>query len=154
MRNILADHQKTPSEAATRAWVNLVRAQAELLAAVELALKKSGHPPLAWYDVLLELSRAENGRLRPYELEHRTLLTQYNLSRLLDRLEGAGLVAKEPFGDDGRGRIIALTEKGRETRVAMWEVYGDALAFLVGDRLSDEEAEQLSGLLAKLRSST
>jgi DNA-binding MarR family transcriptional regulator len=39
--------------------------------------------------VLLELERA-GGSLRPFELEHETLLARYNLSRLIDRLEMAG----------------------------------------------------------------
>ncbi|WP_172746240.1 MarR family transcriptional regulator, partial [Neorhizobium sp. T7_12] len=74
-----------PSPAITRAWVRLMRAQQLVLGAIEQDLKAADLPPLGWYDVLLELSRAEGGRLRPYEIEERTLLAQHNLSRLLDR---------------------------------------------------------------------
>lgn len=151
MEKISADRSARPSEAATHAWVTLMRTQQELLAAIEGDLKGAGMPQLSWYDVLLELSREPDGRLRPYQIEERTLLTQYNLSRLIDRLETAGLVAKEPYGDDGRGRIIALTEKGRDVRSKTWEVYGAAIASRVGSRLTEEEAETLAGLLAKLR---
>ncbi len=112
-----------PSESAVRAWARLVRVQQALLAVVEHDLKAAGQPPLAWYDVLLELERAEHGRLRPHELERRLLLAQYTLSRLLDRLERAGLVRREPCGEDGRGHWVTLTTAGRERRAQMWPCY-------------------------------
>ena len=151
MRKIAQTRSDRPSDATTQAWVSLMRTQQELLAAIEGDLKNAAMPQLSWYDVLLELSRAEDGRLRPYQIEERTLLSQYNLSRLIDRLEAAGLVEKEPFGEDGRGRIIALTEKGRDVRSKAWDVYGASIASRIGDRLTDDEARTLAGLLAKLR---
>jgi hypothetical protein len=60
--------ERLPSDAVIRTWVRLVRAQQVVLSAVEAELKAGGFPPLAWYDVLLELSRAEGGGLRPFEL--------------------------------------------------------------------------------------
>src|SRR5256885_12172319 len=78
---------RKPSDAVTKAWARLIRAREIVVGAVERDLKAAGLPPLAWYDVLLELTRAPDGRLRPFELEKETLLLQYNLSRLLDRLE-------------------------------------------------------------------
>ena len=72
------------------AWARLQRASGNVLARVEARLKAAGFPPLGWYDVLLELSRAEDKTLRPVEIEKRMLLAQYNVSRLLDRLAAAG----------------------------------------------------------------
>jgi len=91
---------RNPSEAAVKAWTRLVRARDLVLGAIEQDLKAGDCPPLAWYDVLLELTRAAEGRLRPFEIEKQTLLAQYNLSRLLDRLEKEGLVARAPCQDD------------------------------------------------------
>ena len=92
-----------------------MRARERLLGLIEADLKTAGMPPLAWYDVLWELARSQSDRLRPYELEERTLLAQYNLSRLIDRLEKEGLVAREVFAEDGRGRWVVITEEGRAT---------------------------------------
>ena len=75
------------AEEVVTAWARLIRAEQALLARIEGELKAAGFPPLAWYDVLLELGRTENGRLRPVELERHTLLAQYNASRLIDRME-------------------------------------------------------------------
>jgi DNA-binding MarR family transcriptional regulator len=137
---------------AVRAWVRLTRAQQTVQAAVERALKAERMPPLGWYDVLLELTRPQDGRLRPYEIEERTLLAQYNLSRLLDRLEREDLVRREAFGDDGRGRWVVITDKGRETQARMWQVYARALHESVASKLDEAEADRLTELLAKLAS--
>ncbi|MFT2210594.1 MarR family winged helix-turn-helix transcriptional regulator [Rhizobium giardinii] len=139
-----------PSPDVTQAWVNLMRAQQRLLALIEHDLKAAGLPGLGWYDVLWELSRAHGGRLRPFEIEERTLLAQYNLSRLIDRLEREGLVERQVFDDDGRGRWVLITEKGRALRSAMWDVYARAIAKHVGARLPDAGAAQLAGLLSRL----
>src|SRR5262245_24395401 len=103
----------TPSQETAAAWARLVRVQQGLLAAVENDLKKAGYPPLAWYDALLELSRAPRGELRPRDLEKHMLLPQYSTSRLIDRLVEAGLAERKICPVDGRGQFIAITASGR-----------------------------------------
>jgi DNA-binding MarR family transcriptional regulator len=141
---------KECSPEAVTAWARLMRASQLVLARIEERLKAAELPPLAWYDVLLELSRAEDGRLRPLELERRTLLAQYNASRLIDRLEKARLVRREAHPEDGRGQLVVITAEGRAMQKRMWKVYGPAIAEQVGARLGRGEAEALAGLLAKL----
>jgi DNA-binding MarR family transcriptional regulator len=143
-----------PSPDLVRAWVGLVRAEQVLLSKVEADLKAAGFPPLAWYDVLLELSREPETGLRPIEIERRTLLAQYNASRLIARLEEAGLVKREACPQDGRGQLVVITAKGRDLRKRMWSAYGAALSKHVGEKLSRPEAQQLAGLLAKLTNSS
>jgi DNA-binding MarR family transcriptional regulator len=89
--------------------------------------------------------------LRPFQLIERTLFAQYNISRLLARLEADGLVEKLRVADDGRGRTVRITGKGRETRRRMWAVYGRSIVELVGARLSASELDALSMLLGRLR---
>lgn len=139
-----------PSPQISDAWARLVRVQQALLDAVEGELKAAGFPPLGWYDALLALSRAGGGKLRPLALEKAMLLPQYATSRLIDRLEKAGLIAREDCPDDGRGQMIAITPAGRALRSKMWDVYGAAIARHVGAKLSNEEARRLSELLGKL----
>jgi DNA-binding MarR family transcriptional regulator len=141
--------EKPPSDAVVLAWARLVRAETAVLAAVEADLKRGGFPPLAWYDVLLELSRRKDG-LRPFEIEKETLLAQYNLSRLLDRLESAGHIERQPSPDDGRGNVVVLTDNGRTLMKRMWPTYRAAIARHVGAKLSEAEAAQLATLLGKL----
>jgi DNA-binding MarR family transcriptional regulator len=138
------------ADADVTAWAGLMRAQRGLLAAVESDLKAARLPPLGWYDVLLELRRADGG-LRPLELEERLLLAQHNVSRLIDRLEVAGLAARCPCSTDGRGQMVVVTEAGRDLLARMWPVYRAAIGRHVGARLSEAEADALASLLAKLR---
>ncbi len=128
-----------------------MRARESVLARIEADFKAASLPPLGWYDVLWELVQADEGRLRPFEIEARTLLAQYNLSRLIDRLVKEGLVRREAVGADGRGQWVVVTETGRAMRERMWRTYGPSIEAHVGARLSEAEAKQLAALLAKLR---
>src|SRR5262245_44129656 len=141
--------ERLPSDAVIRAWARLIRAQQAVLAAVEAELKTAGFPPLAWYDVLLELSRAQEG-LRPFALEQELLLAQYNLSRLLDRLERAGYLERRACPEDGRGQIVAITAAGRALVKRIWPTYRAAIARHLGAKLSEDEASRLATLLGKL----
>ena len=100
--------------------------------------------------MLLELTRAEGGRLRPFEIEKETLLAQYNLSRLLDRLEKEGLVTREPHEDDARGQWVVITPRGRDLQARTWKVYARAIQRHVGEKLDDKAAATLADLLGRL----
>jgi DNA-binding MarR family transcriptional regulator len=139
-----------PSDSHILAWVRLVKASQRVLGAVEADLKAAGFPPLAWYDILLELRRADEGRLRPLEIEGRLLIAQHNVSRLIDRLAKAGHVAREPCEEDGRGQMVAITEQGRALLKRMWPAYEAAIQRHVGAKLGEEDAASLSALLARL----
>ncbi len=88
--------------------------------------------------------------MRPFELERALLLAQYNLSRLIDRIERAGYVERRACEEDGRGQLIAITERGKAIRRKMWPVYAKAIETAVGPHLSAKQAESLDGLLGLL----
>jgi DNA-binding MarR family transcriptional regulator len=138
-----------PSDATVTAWIRLVRASRHALGVVEADLKAAGLPPLGWYDVLLELRRAE-APLRPLEIEGRLLLAQHNVSRLIDRLETAGYVERQPCEEDGRGQVVVLTSAGRDLLKRMWPVYRTAIQRHVGAKLSKSQAATLGQLLGQL----
>ncbi|EDP66749.1 transcriptional regulator, MarR family protein [alpha proteobacterium BAL199] len=140
-----------PSDAAVSAWVALVRAGQSVLAAVEADLKAAGFPSLAWYDALLELRGAGEAGLRPVDLEHRMLLAQYNVSRLVDRLARAGYVRRRPCPDDARASLLTVTAEGRDLQRRMWPVYAAAIERHLGAKLGDGEAAELARLLGSLR---
>lgn len=139
-----------PSQATVSAWARLLKAQRVALASIENALKSAELPPLAWYDALLELERAEERGLRPFELEREMLLTQYNLSRLIDRMVRAGYVERRACADDGRGQLVVITAHGKDIRRRTWTVYGPAIQNALGVSLSETEIAQLNALLGKL----
>jgi DNA-binding MarR family transcriptional regulator len=139
----------TPSETVVRTWARLTKAQQRALDSIERALKAAKLPALAWYDVLLELERA-GGSLRPFELEREMLLAQYNLSRLLDRMQEAGYVERRALKEDRRGQAIVVTAAGKTLRRRMWSVYGPAIQEAIGNHLSPKQVGTLSALLGAL----
>ena len=140
---------EAPTETVT-AWTRLLRAHTATLNQVEARLKEAGLPPLSWYDVLLELERAGDGGLRPFELERALLLPQYGLSRLLDRIEREGHIMRRPCPDDRRGQIILITPQGRDLRKRMWPVYARAIRESLTDKLSEEQLESLRDVLGDI----
>jgi DNA-binding MarR family transcriptional regulator len=140
----------TPRPAVVEAWASLVRTERALLDKVEEALKRARLPPLDWYHVLYEIDRAPKGMLRQTGVQDRTQLAQYNVCRLVDRLQREGLVERHQCKVDGRNNVLVITAKGRALRRAMWPVYATAIEQHFGARLSQAEAEQLAHLLAKL----
>src|ERR1700744_4755639 len=142
--------KRKPSTETTAAWIRLMRVQSRVLNAVEQDLKKAGFPPLAWYDALLELSRAPAGELRPVELEKQMLLPQYSTSRLIDRLVDEGLAVRRECKIDKRGQFVEITEAGRELQKKMWNSYSSAIEKHVGSKLSDSDAMKLCDMLDRL----
>lgn len=141
-----------PTDAVQAAWAGLVRAQRAAVAGVESELRAAGFPPLSWYDVLWGLRRAEEQTLTPRELEAAMLLEQYNLSRLLDRMEADGLIRRIPYPGDKRRQLVQLTEGGAALQRKMWPVYAAAIQRHVGSKLTEAEAQKLARVFAKLTS--
>jgi DNA-binding MarR family transcriptional regulator len=139
-----------PTPSVIRAWGRLIRAERTVVGRIEAELKSAGFPSLHWYDVLLELKRSRDGRLTPREIEDAGLFEQYNLSRLLDRMEAEGLVRRIPYPGDKRRQLVEITEEGRALQERMWAVYGAAINRFISAKLTDKEAGQLSALLLKL----
>lgn len=142
--------KRRPSTEATEAWIRLMRIQSRVLSVVEQDLKKAGFPPLAWYEALLELSRAPSGELRPVELEKHMLRPQYATSRLIDRLVEDGLAVRRECKKDKRGLFVEITPAGRELQKKMWNSYSLAIERHIGSKLSDADAARLSALLDQL----
>jgi DNA-binding MarR family transcriptional regulator len=139
-----------PTPAVVEAWASLVRTERALLDKVEEALKRARLPSLDWYHVLYEIDRAPKGMMRQTGVQDRTQLAQYNVCRLVDRLQREGLVERHQCRIDGRNNVLVITAKGRALRRAMWPVYATAIEAHFGAHLSQAEAEQLARLLAKL----
>lgn len=94
-------------------WRWMLLASAGAVRAIERDLEERGSVPLTWYDVLLELNSAEDRRLTMSELGERAVLSRTRVSRVVDDLVAAGLVARVPNPDDGRSWFAELTPAGR-----------------------------------------
>jgi len=94
------------------AWQAFARAFAAATRSQEAALAGS-QLDLSEYDVLVTLAAAPPEGMRPTELADRVLLTKSGVTRLIDRLEERGLIARHACPLDRRGRYIGLAPAGR-----------------------------------------
>lgn len=133
-----------------RAWARFITAQAMLIERIEAAFAEADLPPLAWYDVLWILENAEAGRLRMADLAQKAVVSRSNVTRLTDRMEKAGLVARSDCPEDGRGTVCELTAKGRAMRAKMWPVYRKQIDALFGRHLAGREAEAIAEVFGKM----
>jgi DNA-binding MarR family transcriptional regulator len=132
------------------AWRALLTAHAELTDRIDASLRAAGVIPLRWYDALLALYEAPDRRLRLADMARAALLSRSGLTRLVDRLEEAGLLVRARAEDDARGAYAVLTPAGLQAMRRCWRVYGAEIEARVGRRLTAAEARSLRGLLARL----
>ena len=137
--------------AVIEAWAGLVRTEKALSDQIEERFEER-RPSRRWtgIHVLHEVDRSPKGMMRQSGVQNRTQIAQYNVCRLVDRLEREGLVERHQCQVDGRNNVVVITAKGRALRRAMWPVYAAAVEEHFGARLSQAEAEQLVHLLAKV----
>jgi len=131
------------------AWAVLLTAHATLIEKIEAGLAEANLPPLAWYDVLWELEKAEGGRLRMHELARRVVLSRSNLTRLADRLEDARLIEREDTAHDRRGYDCVITRAGLALRRKMWLVYKAEIERLFSRHITVDEARTIGDALAR-----
>ncbi len=101
-----------PTRAQLRSWRAFLRAHAVVTRALEGELLAAEDLSLAAYDVLVQLVEAPQHRLRMTELADAVLLSRSGVTRLVDRLEHAGLVHRCRVEGDGRGVAAELTAAG------------------------------------------
>jgi DNA-binding MarR family transcriptional regulator len=104
-----------PTATELDSWRSFLRAHARLTRVLETELMAEHPITLGAYDVLVQLAEAPERRLRMAELADAVLLSRSGVTRLVDRLEGAGMVVRERFDGDGRGVVAVITTKGVDT---------------------------------------
>jgi DNA-binding MarR family transcriptional regulator len=135
------------------AWRGLLNAHAAVVAAIErdLAQAEGEYLPLTWYDVLLALVEAPERRLRLHELARRIVLSRSGLTRLVDRLEVAGLLRREPDPADRRGAFAVLTDAGRDALRRTWPAYAGGIVEHFARHLTEDEARVIGIALERVR---
>lgn len=105
---------------------------------------------LDWYGILLMLSQAEHGSMRPSDLADQVSLSRSATTRLIDRMERDGLVERRSCRDDRRGRFVALTPQGEKVFRQAGRVHLRGIDQHVGSNLTTGEMADLRRILRKL----
>jgi DNA-binding MarR family transcriptional regulator len=132
------------------AWRAFLDAHAAVIGRIEADMERHRLVSLVWYDVLVAISEAPDRQLRPRDLARRLVLTRSGATRLVDRLEQAGLVRREPTEDDRRGAAVVLTTAGTRALRRAWPVYAAGINTLFVDVLTPDEARVLRDAMTRV----
>jgi DNA-binding MarR family transcriptional regulator len=139
-----------PTATELDAWRSFLRAHARLARVLETELVAEHPITLGAYDVLVQLAEAPERRLRMAELADAVLLSRSGVTRLVDRLEVAGMVTRERFGGDGRGVVAVITTKGVDTLRAAARTHLAGVVRHFVDHLNPDELASIGELCSRL----
>ncbi|MGE5597425.1 MAG: MarR family winged helix-turn-helix transcriptional regulator [Hyphomicrobiales bacterium] len=142
--------ENRPRPPQLQAWRAFLTAHARVTEVLERELTSERGLPLAWYDVLVQLSEAPEHRLRMHGLARAVLLSRAGLTRLVDRMVGAGLVARVPCENDRRGTYVTLTPAGMEALRAAAPVHLRGIEEHFARHLPPDQAAVLSDVFARV----
>jgi DNA-binding MarR family transcriptional regulator len=131
-------------------WRQFLTLHRRIVDAIDRDLQRGGRLPLTSYDVLIELYEAPERRLRMAELARRVVLSRSGLTRLVDRLEGEGLLTRDRVGEDRRGAYAVLTETGVDAMRGAWPLYERGIMRYFASALSEDEIATLDRLLSRI----
>ena len=132
-----------------KAWELFLRAHAGVSDVLDAELEQERGLPLTWYDVLVQLNAA-GGRLRMQDLARAILFSKSGLTRLVDRMERAGLVRREACEDDARGTFAAITAAGRRVLARARPVHRRGIEEHFSRHLSATETRAIEAGLRKI----
>src|SRR3954468_23683900 len=137
-------------ETEIRTWIRFVATNAAISRELEARLMGAHGLTLSDYDVLVQLARAPERKLRNIELAKAVVLTRSGVTRLVDGLEKDGLVARSSCPSDKRGTFVALTEVGLSRLRSATSTHIDGVRELFVERLGNEGVAVMDALLRSL----
>jgi DNA-binding MarR family transcriptional regulator len=134
-----------------RAWTLFLESYRRVIVALDGELQAERGLSLAYYDVLIQLFYAPDRRLRMNQLASVVLLSKSGLTRLVDRMEAAGLVERASSPTDRRGAFAVLTPRGEQVFRKAAPVHLDGIHRHFSCHLTATEAKTLARAFEKIR---
>ena len=134
-----------------RVWIRLLTCSNMIEREVRQNLREEFDITLPRFDLLAQLERAPGG-LTMGELSRRLMVTNGNVTGLIDRLVGEGLVERQPAPSDRRAQMVRLTPAGKAAFHGMAPVHQIWIHGML-EGLGRDELEALHDLLGKLKDS-
>ena len=135
-------------------WLSdLVHLEITLWNRVDARLREVHELPLAFFWPLYLVGRSGDQSLRVGEIADALGLTVGGASKIVDRIERAGLLRREPDPEDRRASRVVLTEIGRASLDAASETYETEMATLLDAALSADEQGCMHHMVRRLLTS-
>ncbi len=140
----------SPSRERLAAWRVFFESAYALIDILDTEMRDERGIPIRWYDVLVHLEEAPAG-LRMNELAGRILASKSGLTRVIDRMEEAGLVERRRPAGDRRVIEVVATPKGIDELRAARAVHRRGIQQHWARHLDDDDVEALRHALEKVR---
>ncbi len=131
-------------------WVRLLRCSRSVEAELRERLKREFDTTLPRFDVMAALYRAPEGMLMS-DLSRFLLVSNGNVTGIVDRLVSEGLVTRARRNGDRRTSVVRLTEAGAQTFARIAAAHERWINELLG-HVGEDDAHRLSGMLKAFRS--
>ena len=141
---------KLRTTAASETWRAIITAFTRVNGVLAEEMASETDVSLEWYGILLMLTQADGGAMRPSELADGIGLSRSATTRLVDRLERDGLVKRDTCPTDRRGSFVSLTPRGEELFKTAGRVHLRGIDEHVGSHLTAREMADLRRILTKL----
>jgi DNA-binding MarR family transcriptional regulator len=141
----------TPADASGVAWAgDLIRLEIALWDRIDTRLQESHQLPLAFFEPLLLISRAPAGSMRVGDLARALRITVGGTSKLVDRIERAGFIAREPDPEDRRASRVSLTTAGKRKLTVAVKSYEAEVSSILESALSSQERQRMRDYVSRL----
>ncbi|MDT0572958.1 MarR family transcriptional regulator [Streptomyces sp. DSM 3412] len=132
-----------------RLYRELVSLEIELWSGIEERLRAEYDLPLTSFEVLHLLLRRPGRRIQ--DIAEEFSITVGGTSKVVDRLEAAGLCARRANPNDRRSSIVELTPQGRKLADGALKVFEDELELRIGSVIPERSVREMTEVLGTLR---
>lgn len=139
----------SPSPERLLAWRLFFESSLAVLDVLDAELEQAAGIPQRWYDVLVHLEESPQG-IPMNELAERILYSKSGFTRVIDRMEDAGLVRRARPENDRRTILIVLTDKGTETLKHARRYHRDGIQRHFSQHLTNADIKALTRALEKI----
>jgi DNA-binding MarR family transcriptional regulator len=142
--NVLGDEERLG------AWLNLIQANRIVSDVLEEHVEAAAGLSLAEHEVLIRIGFSPDGRLRMADLASLLLVSKSGVTRLVDRVEQAGLVKREFSPNDRRVTFASITDAGRAALDRANPAFARALDQAFSQHMNDSDVACLRAALRKV----
>jgi DNA-binding MarR family transcriptional regulator len=134
-----------------RLWLRLFSCKMLIETEIRRRLRDNFDTTLPRFDLMAQLDKAPAG-MKLGELSQRLMVSNGNITGLVDRLVAQGLLDRQPAPNDRRAQLVKLTAEGRRSFRAMATSHEAWIAEIFAD-LSAGDRGTLMRLLGKAKAS-
>jgi DNA-binding MarR family transcriptional regulator len=127
----------------------LIRFEIELWNAVDARLRREHDLQLTWFEPMRVMSK--HSACRVLDLKEDLSITVGGASKLVDRIEAAGLCRRRANPEDRRSQIVELTPAGRLLLAEATKSFEDELRARLEPAVSERALDQFLATLLRLR---